>query len=86
MGNTFGGLKTGGSKVHGTHGRRGARGVPVRQIREGLEVKLEESIDPDNIVAIMLKRNTNWDDVKGFIRKVQSRREEYERLRQKGNH
>lgn len=38
--------------------------------RCALEVELEESIDPDNIVAIMLKRNTNWDAVKGFIRKV----------------
>ncbi|KAF0764923.1 Uncharacterized protein FWK35_00004993 [Aphis craccivora] len=51
-----------------------------------LEVELEESIDPDNILAIMLKRNTNWDAIKGFIKKVQPRREEDERLRQRGNH
>jgi len=53
--------------------------------RRALEVELEEPIGANNIVQVMLKRNKNWEAVKRFVGKVQSRREEEERIRQKRN-
>lgn len=53
--------------------------------RRALEVELEEDVlSPDNIVGCMLKKRSNWDAVISFVKRVQSRREEDERRRQRG--
>jgi len=48
-----------------------------------VKVKLEEDLGPDNIIAVMLRRRTNWGAVRKFIVQVQSTREMDERTRQK---
>lgn len=52
---------------------------------QALEVEVEESLDPENIIYIMLRKKSNWETVKRFTRHVQSRRENYERSRQNRN-
>lgn len=54
--------------------------------RRALELEVKESLDPDNVIGIMLKKKSNSDAVKKFIRHVQSWRECYERIRQNLNH
>lgn len=50
-----------------------------------LEVEVEESLDPDNIIGITLKKRSNWEAVKKFNGHVQPRRECDERTRQNLN-
>ncbi len=48
-----------------------------------LEVEVEESLDPHNIIGITLKKMSNWEAVKKFIGYVQPAKSECgERTRQ----
>lgn len=53
-----------------------------RQRRE-LEVVLGGDLEPETIVQLMLQDKSKWEAVSNFVDKVQSKREEEERLRQR---
>jgi len=51
--------------------------------RRALEVELEQELNPDSIIGCMLKKPSNWEAVSTFVKRVQSTREDEERVRQR---
>ncbi|CAI6374173.1 unnamed protein product [Macrosiphum euphorbiae] len=61
------------------NGKNGRWDTETNSGPKGMD-ELEEDMNPDNVIDVMLKNQSNWETVKRFVNHVQTIKEKNERL------